>query len=222
MPEPLPGTTVAIVEDDPGLGAGMRRIVEGMRQCQCVGVWRTGEEALTKVPAFRPDVVLMDIHLPGISGIEATARLKAELPELLVIMVTVYRDHEKIFEALKAGACGYLLKRSSPAEVRQAILDVREGGAPMSAEIARRVVEAFHKPQQTPQNTTAQEAMHLSKREKEILDLLTEGLANKEIADRLGLSTETVRVHLKRIYDKLHVHSRTEAAMRYRDANRGS
>jgi DNA-binding NarL/FixJ family response regulator len=213
-------TTVAIVEDDPGLGSGLRRIVEGMPNCQCVGVWRTGEDALAKVPAFRPDVILMDIHLPGISGIEATARLKAGLPELLVIMVTVYRDHDKIFDALKAGACGYLLKRSSPAEVRQAIVDVREGGAPMSAEIARRVVEAFHRPRQVPA-AGAQETAALSKRETEILDLLTQGLANKEIADRLGLSTETVRVHLKRIYDKLHVHSRTEAAMRYRDASSG-
>ena len=211
-----PMTTVAIVEDNAGLGASLRRVVESTPECQCVGVWRTGEEAVAKVPAFRPDVVLMDINLPGISGIVATARLKAEMPELLVIMVTVYRDHDKIFDALKAGACGYLLKRSAPAEVRQAILDVRQGGAPMSAEIARRVVEAFHKPRQ-PSGTTSAEIVNLTKRETEILELLTKGLANKEIADRLGLSTETVRVHLKRIYDKLHVHSRTEAAMKYRD-----
>jgi DNA-binding NarL/FixJ family response regulator len=214
-------TTVAIVEDDPGLGAGMRRIVEGMPDCQCVGVWRSGEDALAKVPAFRPDVVLMDINLPGISGIEATAKLKAAIPELLVIMVTVYRDHDKIFDALKAGACGYLLKRSAPAELRQAILDVRQGGAPMSAEIARRVVEAFHRPAPTGRSSSPQEAVHLSKRETEILELLAQGLANKEIADRLTLSTETVRAHLKRIYDKLHVRSRTEAALRYRDATSG-
>jgi DNA-binding NarL/FixJ family response regulator len=209
-------TTVAIVEDNAGLGAGLRRVVESMPDCQCVGVWGSGEDALVKVPAFRPDVVLMDINLPGISGIETTARLKAELPELLVVMVTVYRDHDKIFDALKAGACGYLLKRSSPAEIRQAILDVREGGAPMSAEIARRVVEAFHRPP-----AKAEETVHLSKRETEILDLLSHGLANKEIADRLGLSIETVRVHLKRIYDKLHVHSRTEAVVKYRESTGG-
>ncbi len=217
-------TTVAIVEDNAGLGAGLRRVVEGTPDCQCVGVWRSGEEAMTKVPAFRPDVVLMDIHLPGISGIETTARLKAAQPELLVIMVTVYRDHDKIFDALKAGACGYLLKRSAPAEVRQAILDVRKGGAPMSAEIARRVVEAFHPPRRgaaAPAAAAPAEEVKLSKRETEILELLTQGLANKEIADRLGLSIETVRVHLKRVYDKLHVHSRTEAAMRYRDARGG-
>ena len=205
--------TVAIVEDNAGLGAGLRKVVESTPDCQCVGVWKSGEEALAKVPAFEPEVVLMDINLPGMSGIEATARLKREMPNLLVIMVTVYREHDKIFDALKAGACGYLLKRATPAEVRQAILDVRSGGAPMSAEIARRVVETFHRPPDP-----AEEQVHLSKRETEILELLTKGLANKEIADRVSLSIETVRVHLRRIYDKLHVHSRTEAAMKYRDA----
>ncbi|MHA3774025.1 response regulator [Verrucomicrobiota bacterium sgz303538] len=214
-------TTVAIVEDNSGLGANLRRIVESTPDCQCVGVWRSGEEALAKVPAFQPQVVLMDIHLPGISGIETTARLKQEMPDLLVIMVTVYRDHDKIFDALKAGACGYLLKRSSPAEVRQAILDVREGGAPMSAEIARRVVEAFHQPRR-PTAPATPEPVQLSKRETEILELLTQGLANKEIADRLGLSTETVRVHLRRIYDKLHVRSRTEAALKFRETGRSA
>jgi DNA-binding NarL/FixJ family response regulator len=209
-------TSVAIVEDNPTVGTALRRIVEGTPTFTCVGVWRSAEDALAKIPAFRPNVVLMDIHLPGLSGIEATARLKRDLPELLVIMVTVYRDHDKIFDALKAGACGYLLKRSSPAEVRRALVDVREGGAPMSAEIARRVVETFHRPARA-----ADETAQLSKRETEILELLTQGLANKEIADRLGLSTETVRVHLKRIYDKLHVHSRTEAAMKYRDTTAG-
>lgn len=209
-------TTVAIVEDNAVVGASLRRIIESASGCTCTGVWRSGEEALEKVPAFRPDVVLMDIHLPGLTGIETTARLKRELPDLLVIMVTVYRDHEKIFDALKAGACGYLLKRSSPDEVRRAIADVRTGGAPMSAEIARRVVEAFHHQPKPPG-----EEANLSKRETEILELLTQGLANKEIADRLGLSIETVRVHLRRIYDKLHVHSRTEAAMKYRGSGGG-
>lgn len=207
-------TAIAIVEDNAGLGASLRRVVERTPDCQCIGVWRTGEEALAKVPAFRPDVVLMDIHMPGISGIETTARLKAELPELLVIMVTVYADHDKIFDALKAGACGYLLKCSTPEEVRQAIVDVRRGGAPMSPEIARRVVQAFHRPE--PKEG---EAVNLSKRETELLDFLSEGLGNKEIADRMGLSVETVRDYLKRIYHKLHVRSRTEAALKYRAAS---
>lgn len=213
-------TRIAIVEDNPGLGASLRAVVESVPDCQCCGVWTTGEEALQGIPAAAPDMVLMDIHLPGMSGIEVTARLKAALPELLVMMVTVYRDHDKIFEALKAGASGYLLKRSSPAEVRKAILELREGGAPMSAEIARRVVEAFHRPA-APASPPAEDEVQLSKRETEILELLVLGLANKEIAHRLGLSVETVRVHLKRIYDKLHVHSRTEAAMKFRDLHGG-
>jgi DNA-binding NarL/FixJ family response regulator len=209
-------TSVAIVEDNARLAASLRRIVESTPDCQCAGVWKSGEEALEKVPAFKPDVILMDIHMPGISGIEATARLKAQIPELLIVMVTIYTDHDKIFDALKAGACGYLLKCSSPAEVRQAILDVRKGGAPMSPEIARRVVEAFHRPPQK-----AEETVQLSKRETEVLDLLAEGVGNKEIADRLSLSTETVRSYLKTIYDKLHVRSRTEAALKYRAASSG-
>ena len=215
-------TTIAIVEDNPGLGASLRRIVERTPDCQCVGVWRTGEEAVAKVPAFRPDVVLMDIHMPGISGIEATARLKAELPELLVIMVTVYTDHDKIFDALKAGACGYLLKCSTPEEVRQAIVDVRRGGAPMSPEIARRVVEAFHRPLAREGEEKEAAALKLSPRETELLDRLSEGLGNKEIADSMGLSVETVRAYLKRIYDKLHVRSRTEAALKYRGVSGGA
>ena len=211
-------TTIAIVEDNPGLGESLRAVVESTPDCRCLGLWQSGEAALKELPTLQPDVVLMDIHLPGISGIEATARLKMHLPGLLVMMVTVYRDHDKIFEALKAGASGYLLKRSSPAEVRKAILELRGGGAPMSAEIARRVVEAFHKPTM-PDGKAVVEGAQLTKRETEILDLLAQGLANKEIADRLTLSTETVRVHLKRIYDKLHVRSRTEAAIKYRDSN---
>jgi DNA-binding NarL/FixJ family response regulator len=206
-------TSIAIVEDNAGLARSLRRIVETTPDCQCAGVWKSGEEAVAKVPAFKPDVVLMDIHMSGMTGIEATAKLKAELPDLLVIMVTIYADHDKIFDALKAGACGYLLKCSTPEEVRQAICDVRKGGAPMSPEIARRVVEAFHRP--APK---AEEAVQLSRRETEVLDLLAEGLGNKEIADRLSLSTETVRSYLKTIYDKLHVRSRTEAAMKYRAA----
>jgi DNA-binding NarL/FixJ family response regulator len=209
-----PVTEIAIVEDNAALGNGLRKIVESAEDFRCLGVWTTAEEALKKVDAFRPQVVLMDINLPGMSGIEATARIKQHLPEIQVIMVTVYRDHDQIFAALKAGASGYLLKRSTPEEVRQAIRDVRSGGAPMSAEIARRVVEAFHQ----PVKSTEADEVKLSKRETEILEWLTKGLANKEIADRLDISVETVRVHLRRVYEKLHVHSRTEAAMKFRDS----
>jgi DNA-binding NarL/FixJ family response regulator len=152
------------------------------------------------------------------SGIEATAVLKRDFPEIQVIIVTVHRENEKIFEALKAGACGYLIKRSRAAEVRQAILDVHAGGAPMSAEIARRVVEAFHAP--PPKAASGEPPVHLSNRETAVAKLVAEGLANKEIADRLDLSIETVRGHLKKIYDKLHVRCRTEAAVKYLDSVR--
>ncbi len=206
---------VAIVEDNEALGESLLRVVESIPGARCIGVWGTAEEGLKKIDAFRPSIVLMDINLPGMSGIEATALLKRHLPEILVIIVTVHREHEKIFDALKAGACGYLIKRSRAADVRQAILDVHSGGAPMSAEIARRVVEAFH---QGPTKTEeGQETVSLSQRETAVAQLIAEGLANKEIADRLGISTETVRGHLKNIYEKLHVRSRTEAAVKYLD-----
>lgn len=208
---------VAIIEDNVALGESLRRVVDSMPDAHCIGVWTTAEEGLKKIDAFRPQIVLMDINLPGMSGIEATALLKRHLPEIQVIIVTVHREHKKIFDALKAGACGYLIKRSRPAEVRQAISDVCAGGAPMSAEIARRVVEAFHV---TPADDSKDEVVELSNRETEVVQLVAEGLANKEIADRLDISIETVRGHLKNIYEKLHVRSRTEAAVKYLDSVR--
>ena len=216
VPAKTETTDVAIVEDNAALGSSLKKVVESDTTLRCIGVWTTAEDALKKIDAFRPHIVLMDINLPGMSGIEATARLKQYLPDIKVVMVTVYRDHDKIFAALKAGACGCLLKRSNPSEVREAIHDVRSGGAPMSPEIARRVVEAFHQPVRTGPSVV--DDVKLSKRETEILELLCEGLANKEIADRLDISVETVRVHLKHVYEKLHVRSRTEAAMKFRDS----
>lgn len=216
--DPAKPIEVAIVEDNPALGESLQRVVESIPDARCIGVWKTAEEGLRKIDAFRPSIVLMDINLPGMSGIEATALLKRALPEIQVIIVTVHREHEKIFDALKAGACGYLLKRSRAADVRQAILDVHSGGAPMSAEIARRVVEAFH--DNRPKDPNEAEPVHLSQRETDVAKLIAEGLANKEIADRLGISTETVRGHLKNIYEKLHVRSRTEAAVKYLDSVR--
>ncbi|MGD1977821.1 MAG: response regulator transcription factor [Akkermansiaceae bacterium] len=207
--------TVAIIEDNKPLGETLRKVVKSDPGLECCGVWETAEDGLKKTDAFRPDVILMDINLPGMSGIEATGLIKQHLPEILVIMVTVYGDHDKIFAALKAGASGYLLKRSSPGEIRDAIHDVLGGGAPMSAEIARRVVEAFH---QQGEKDDLQEA-NLSKRELEVLKLLSEGLANKEISDKLGISVDTVRVHNRNIYDKLHVNSRTQAAMKYQQSS---
>ncbi len=217
-PEPKKTIEVAIIEDNVALGESLQKVVESIPNAICIGVWGTAEEGLKKIDAFRPSIVLMDINLPGMSGIEATALLKRFLPEIQVIIVTVHREHEKIFDALKAGACGYLVKRSRAADVRQAILDVHSGGAPMSAEIARRVVEAFH--DSSPKTANEPEPVRLSQRETDVAQLIAEGLANKEIADRLAISTETVRGHLKNIYEKLHVRCRTEAAVKYLDSVR--
>ena len=206
---------VAVIEDTPALGKLVQRIVDNMDGIQTFGVWESAEDGLKGIEKNGgPDVVLMDISLPGMSGIEATARVKEKHPEMDVIMLTVYDDNDKIFDALKAGASGYLLKNASPDDLCRAIFDVRAGGAPMSAEIARLVVEAFHR----PAGNKNSEVFNLSKRETEIVELVAKGLANKEIAADLGISVETVRVHLKHIYEKLHVRSRTEAAMKYRDS----
>jgi DNA-binding NarL/FixJ family response regulator len=203
-------TTVAIVEDNAVIRKTFRQWIEAAPEFSCVCTCASAEEALAEVPRHQPDVVLMDIHLPGESGIACTARLKQRLPALQVIIVTVYRNHELIFQALQAGACGYLLKRSSPEELLKAVAEVRAGGAPMTSEIARMVVEAFQK---KPLNTTSADG--LTQRESEILSLLSEGLSNKEIAMRVEISYDTVRAHLRRIYEKLHVRGRTEAVKKY-------
>jgi len=206
-------TTVAIVEDNAIIRRTLAGWIDAAPGHRCVGTFGSGEEALAQLPQLAPDVVIMDIQLPNISGIACTARLRQVLPKAQVIIVTVYRDYDKIFQALKAGACGYLLKRSSCEEILQAIAEVRTGGAPMSSEIARRVVTSFRQEAQD-----AEPSSDLSRREEEVLDLICKGYGNKEIADRLSVGVETVRTHLKRIYEKLHVRCRTEAAMKYRGA----
>ena len=203
-------TTVAIVEDNAVMRRTFRQWIEAAPDLRCLFSCATAEEAIVEIPRLKPDVVLMDVHLPGESGIACTARLKEELPGVQVIMLTVYRNQELIFQALQAGACGYLLKRSSPDELLAAIAEVRSGGAPMTSEIARMVVEAFQK---KPAGVTAADG--LTNRESEILALLSEGLSNKEIADRVDISYDTVRAHLRHIYEKLHVRGRTEAVKMY-------
>lgn len=203
-------TTVAIVEDNPVMRKTFRQWIDAAPDLKCVLACVSAEEAIAEIPRLKPDVVLMDVHLPAGSGIACTARLKESLPGLQVIMLTVYRNQELIFQALQAGACGYLLKRSSPEELLKAIAEVRAGGAPMTSEIARMVVEAFQRKQ--PGHLPAE---GLTNRESEILALLSEGLSNKEIADRVAISYDTVRAHLRHIYEKLHVRGRTEAVKRY-------
>jgi DNA-binding NarL/FixJ family response regulator len=206
--------TVAIVEDNPTIRNTFRQWIDAAPDFRCVCVCASAEEALVEIPRHKPDVVLMDIHLPGESGIACTAQLKEKLPGIQVIIVTVYRNHELIFQALQAGACGYLLKRSSPDELLKAISEVRSGGAPMTSEIARMLVEAFQK-------KPGDSADQLTPREDEILVLLSEGLSNKEIADKVKISYDTVRAHLRHIYEKLHVRGRTEAVNKYLTSPKG-
>ncbi len=205
---------VAVIEDTPALGKLVQKIIDSRDGIQTFGVWENAEDGLKAIENGGPDVVLMDISLPGMSGIEATVCVKEKHPEMDVIMLTVHDDNHRIFDALQAGASGYLLKNASPDDLCRAIFEVRAGGAPMSAEIARLVVEAFH----PPAGNETTKVFNLSKRETEIVQLVAKGLANKEIAADLSISVETVRVHLKHIYEKLHVRSRTEAAMKYRDS----
>lgn len=201
-------TTVGIVEDNPNIRQSLQEWVDATPDFQCVCACADAATALREVPRLKPDVVLMDIQLPGESGITCTARLKNLMPTLQIVVVTVYRDRDLLFQALKAGACGYLLKRSTPDEVIRAIADVRTGGAPMTGEIARMLVETFQKPSSEP-------LAGLSERETEILALVAKGLTNKEIGPHLNISYDTVRAHLRRIYEKLHVHCRAEAVTKY-------
>lgn len=207
-------TKVAIVEDNATLRQYLRDLIGSTPGHRCVCACASAEEALTKIPGEKPDVVLMDIHLPGESGIACTARLRETMPNLQVIMLTVYKDIKMIFQALKAGACGYVLKRSDEKDILEAIAEVRAGGAPMTSEIARMVVRSFLEQPDQSSNTE-----QLSAREMEILALLAEGLSNKEIGTRLHISFGTVRTHLMHIYEKLHVRCRTEAAAKYLRSN---
>jgi DNA-binding NarL/FixJ family response regulator len=203
-------TKVAIVEDSSTFRQYLAQLIDRTPEHRCVCACATAEAALVEIPRHKPDVVLMDIHLPGESGIACTARLREKTPALQVIMLTVYKDIKMIFQALKAGACGYVLKRSDEKEVLNAIAEVRAGGAPMTSEVARMVVRSFLEPQAATSETNA-----LSAREMEILSLVAEGLSNKEIGARLHISFGTVRTHLMHIYEKLHVRCRTEAAAKY-------
>jgi DNA-binding NarL/FixJ family response regulator len=214
---PVSPLRIALVEDQREIRENWQRLIESFSDFKCVCTCATAEEALRVVAEAKPDVVLMDIYLPRMSGIECTARLKALLPRTQIVILTAVDDDELVFLALEAGADGYLLKRTKPADLRAALLDVCTGGAPMSSEIARRVVESFRR-----RAKARDEAPNLSPREERVLELLSKGYSNKEIAEQLELSVDTVRSHLKHIYEKMHVRSRTEAVARYVAANPGN
>jgi DNA-binding NarL/FixJ family response regulator len=204
---------VAIVEDNKTTREGLETIVNLSKDFRCVCTCSTAEEALKVLPQHEPGMVLMDIQLPNMSGVDCVARLKELLPAVKAIMVTVYEDPDRIFRALRAGASGYLLKRSTPDEVLNAMREIQQGGGAMSGEIARKVISYFRE-----QTTAKSELEELTPREREVLELVVHGLSNKEISDRLCVTVAAVRFHLKHIYQKLHVHSRTEVALKFRPA----
>lgn len=201
---------VIIVEDDRAVRENLATLVRTDDRLRLLGAFGTAEEALSAVPALQPRLAVMDINLPRMNGIECVVRLKVLLPRVHVLMLTVYEDDDSIFRALKAGANGYLVKRDAAEKLLDALQEVQHGGAPMSAHIARQVVQFFHRSEKP-----AAESEHLSPREYEILDLLVKGLVLKEVAEQLGIGLETVRTHVTHIYQKLHVRSRTEAVVKY-------
>ena len=203
-------TNVVIVEDNRSFRGKLATYLNATPGYNCVGVYDSAEEALRSIPRLSPDVVLMDIHLPNMSGVDCTRRLKELCPAIQILILTVYEDNDRIFGALKAGASGYLLKRADPADILRAIQEVKQGGSPMSSQIARRVVQSFREVAPDPHKSEK-----LSQREEEILQLLSKGYSTKEIADDSSISVNTVRTHLQHIYEKLHVRSRTEAILKF-------
>ena len=206
--------SVCIVEDNLGTRQSLVDLLTGDTGLKCLAAYPTGEAALEGIPKEKPDVALVDINLPGISGIECVAKLKVKMPELRVLMLTTYEEDDLIFNSLRAGASGYLLKDASPDELITAIGQVHAGGAPMSMQIARKVVEHFHK---IPKPSS--EVERLTRREQELLALLAKGYYYKEIAEQLGITLNTVRTHVHSIYEKLHVQTRTEATARFLGQN---
>jgi DNA-binding NarL/FixJ family response regulator len=205
-----PMISVSIIDDEDDLRRSIFTFINGAPDFKCVSAYSTAREALRGLPGDRPDVVLMDINMAGMNGIECVARLKALHPQMQIVMFTVYEDTAQIFQALSAGASGYLLKRSTPDRLLQAIRDVHAGGSPMSSSIARKVVASFQKP-----GSPARGSDHLSGREQSILDCLSRGLTYQQTADHLAISIGTLRTHVRRIYEKLHVHARTAAVAKY-------
>jgi len=201
---------VAIVDDDEGIRSSLAALIRRVPNFRLAGDYPDAETALREIPRNPPDVVLMDINLPAMNGVECVRQLKAVAPETQVLMLTVYEDSDSLFNSLKAGASGYLLKRTASARLVDAIKDVWSGGSPMTPQLARRVVQFFSKP-----GADDASVARLTAGEKEFLDQLAKGYAYKEIADRMNISIDTVRSYVRTVYEKLHVHSRTEAVVKY-------
>ncbi len=202
--------TVSIVEDNEQLRGTLARVLNRAEGFRCVSDYASAEAALEGLPKDKPDVVLMDINLPGMNGVECVRRLNQVLSTTQAVMLTVYEDTENIFNALAAGASGYLLKRTKTPELLEAIREVHRGGSPMTTHIARKVTQSFHKAGPSTQATE-----NLSEREQEVLDCLSQGFLYKEIAEKLGISYETVHTYIRRIYEKLQVRTRTEAVAKF-------
>src|ERR1035438_2711782 len=207
-------TTISIVEDNDKLRATLAKVIGRAEGFRFVSDYANAEDALADLPKIKPEVVLMDINLPGMNGVECVRKLKALLPKTQVMMLTVYEDTQNIFNALAAGANGYMLKRTPTKELIAAIREVHRGGSPMTTHIARLVVQSFQKPVTTVQSAGGDLA-ELSEREQQVLDLLVQGLIYKEIADKLNIGYETVHTYIRRIYEKLQVRTRTEAVAKF-------
>jgi len=209
--------SVSIVEDDAGIRNTLAKLINSSPGFRCVSDHGSAESALAEIPKLKPNVALMDINLPGLSGVECVRRLKPLLPGTQVIMLTVYQNTEHIFNALSAGATGYLLKQTPPAELLVAIQEVHAGGSPMSSHIARKIVQSFQ-----PSAPASKEMETLSQREMQVLDLLAKGFLYKEIAESMKVTYATVHTHIRHIYEKLHVRSRTEAVAKHLNQPRSS
>jgi DNA-binding NarL/FixJ family response regulator len=202
--------SVSIVDDEKKLCLSIASFLNSSPGFRCVSMYGNAEAALKHLPTDLPDIVLMDINMAGINGIECVKRLKGLVPQVQILMFTIYEDTEQIFKALAAGATGYLLKRREPEELLQALRDAHDGGSPMSNSIARKVVASFQKADEAGEKQNL-----LTAKEQQVLDLLAQGLAYKQIGDELKISINTIRTHLRHIYEKLHVQSRTEAVAKY-------
>jgi len=214
--EQTPMIKVVVVEDDARIRRVLTEVFASATGCECAGMFHNGTDAIAGIPALRPDVIVMDINLPDLSGVECVARLSPQLPGSQILMLTVYQDTETIFQALSAGAHGYLVKPVMPDQLLAAVSEIHAGGAPMSPAIARKIVDVFRRPAPTPKWIPTEAEPALAPRERQVLEQLVKGLSQKEIAAELAIGVSTVNTYIQRIYEKLHVRTRREVVSYYR------